>query len=93
MTTVALEHIGQNLLRDDHRRNSIHLKGETDILQSLLIKSLVATDNARTIDENIHRTTLLFDLFVGGGNKVAIGDVHLMNIHAPARASVFTNLV
>ena len=43
MTAVACNHVGKDLLCNDHRRNGVHLKGETDVLHGLLVKSLVAT--------------------------------------------------
>ena len=85
MTTVAGYHIGQDLLRNDHRRNGIYLEGEADVLHGLLVESLIATHDTCAVDEDVDGTHFLFDLLVGLGYELAIGDVHLIDIHAPTR--------
>ena len=46
MTAVASNHIGEDLLRNDHRRNGVYFKSEADILHGLLVESFVAAHNA-----------------------------------------------
>ena len=85
MTAVAGNHIWQDLLRNDHRCNGVYLKSEADVLHGLLVESLVATHDACAVDEDVNGPHFLLDLLVSLGYKVAVGDVHLINIHAPTR--------
>ena len=85
MTAVAGNHIWQDLLRNDHRRNGVYLKSEADVLHGLLVESLVATHDACAVDEDVDSTHFLLDLLVGLGNELAVSDVHLIDIYAPAR--------
>ena len=76
MSTIALEHIGQYLQSEHHGCDSIDVHCEADILDSLVVKRVVSTHDARTVDEDVHIATLLFYTLVCSNDRIAICHIH-----------------